>query len=190
MMILLKLYVMFFITGIFGFGGGYAMLPLIYQRAQEFGQMSAQEFSDLVALSQVTPGPVSVNAATYVGYNFAGLPGAAIATLGIATPSFILVLLVMSFMDKYYKRIGVQGVMNGIKPATVGLIASAAFFIGETVMVNSMVLPMTTIAAIFEYLNVLPFLIFIGTIILIAKYKVNPIIITILMGSIGAALCG
>src|SRR5665648_1181636 len=68
-MVLLNLYVMFFSIGIFGFGGGYAMLPLIFQRVQEFGQMSAQEFSDLVALSQVTPGPVSVNAATYVGYN-------------------------------------------------------------------------------------------------------------------------
>ena len=189
-MVFLNLYMMFFITGLFGFGGGYAMLPLIFQRVQEFGQMSAQEFSNLVALSQVTPGPVSVNAATYVGYNFAGLPGAAIATLGIATPSFILVLLVMSFMDKYYNRKGVQGVMNGIKPATAGLIGAAAFFIGKTVMVNSQVLPVSTIAQVFEYLNVLPFIIFICTIILIAKYKVNPIIITLIMGSIGAFLCG
>ncbi|HZK60574.1 MAG TPA: chromate transporter [Anaerovoracaceae bacterium] len=189
-MVLLNLYVMFFSIGIFGFGGGYAMLPLIFQRVQEFGQMSAQEFSNLVALSQVTPGPVSVNAATYVGYNYAGLLGAVAATLGIATPSFLLVIVVMSFMDKYYKSKGIQGVMNGIRPATVGLIASAAFFIGRTVMVNSQVLPVSTFAGIFEYLNVLPFIIFICTIILIAKYKVNPIIITLVMGIIGAVLCG
>lgn len=189
-MVLLNLYVMFFSIGIFGFGGGYAMLPLIFQRVQEFGQMSAQEFSDLVALSQVTPGPVSVNAATYVGYNYAGMPGAVAATLGIATPSFILVIVVMSFMDKYYKSKGIQGVMNGIKPATVGLIASAAFFIGQTVMVNSQILPVSTFTGIFEYLNVLPFIMFICTIIMIAKFKINPIIITLVMGIIGAMLCG
>lgn len=190
MMVLLNLYIMFFSIGLFGFGGGYAMLPLIFQRVQEFGQMSEQEFSNLVALSQVTPGPVSVNAATYVGYNFAGLPGAIAATLGIATPSFILVVLAMTFMDKYYKRKGIQGVMNGIKPATVGLIGSAAFFIGQTVMVNSQVLPLRDFASLVDYLNVLPFIIFICTIILIAKYKVNPIVITIGMGIIGAVLCG
>ena len=189
-MVLLNLYVMFFSIGIFGFGGGYAMLPLIFQRVQEFGQMSAQEFSDLVALSQVTPGPVSVNAATYVGYNYAGMPGAVAATLGIATPSFILVIVVMSFMDKYYKSKGIQGVMNGIKPATVGLIASAAFFIGQTVMVNSQVLPVSRFAGIFDYLNVLPFIMFICTITMIAKFKINPIIITLVMGIIGAMLCG
>ncbi|MBK5246724.1 MAG: chromate transporter [Peptostreptococcaceae bacterium] len=189
-MILLNLYVMFFTIGIFGFGGGYAMLPLIFQRVQEFGQMSAQEFSNLVALSQVTPGPISVNAATYVGFNYAGFPGAAAATLGIATPSFILVIAVMSFMDKYYKNKGVQGVMNGIRPATVGLIASAVIFIGQTVIVNSKVLPLVALSEVFEYLNVLPFIMFICTIILIAKFKVSPIIIILVMGIIGAVLCG
>ena len=93
------LFTMFFRIGLFSFGGGLAMLPLIFQSVQDFGVMSAQEFSDLVALSQVTPGPVAVNAATYVGFNYSGFAGAAIATLGVCLPSFILMLLVMKFID-------------------------------------------------------------------------------------------
>lgn len=191
-MVIINLYTMFFTIGLFGFGGGYAMLPLIFQKVQEFGQMSQQEFSNLVALSQVTPGPVAVNAATYVGYNYAGFPGAIAATLGVATPSVVLVLIVMTFMDKYYDSKGLQGVMNGIKPATVGLIASAAVFIGQTTIVNSSALKFDSfsISMLAEYLNVLPFIIFVGTIILIAKFKVSPIKITVLMGVIGAILCG
>ncbi len=71
---ILNLFVLFFRIGLFSFGGGYAMLPLIYQGIQEFGFMSAEEFSRLVALSQVTPGPIAINAATYVGYQYAGVP--------------------------------------------------------------------------------------------------------------------
>jgi chromate transporter len=189
-MVLLNLYFMFFAIGIFGFGGGYAILPLIFQKVQEFGQMSAQEFSNLVALSQVTPGPLSVNAATYVGFNYAGFPGAVVATLGIATPSFILVIAAMAFMDKYYKNKGVQGALNGIRPATVGLIAAAVIFIGQTVIVNSQAIPILTFAEVLDYLNVLPFIMFVCTIILIAKFKISPIIIILSMGIIGALLCG
>jgi len=190
MMVLVNLYGMFFVIGLFGFGGGYAMLPLIFQRVQEFGAMSQEEFSNLVALSQVTPGPVAINAATYVGYNYAGLLGAFVATLGIATPSFFLVLMVMAFMDKYYHNQGLQGVLWGIKPATVGLIASAAVFVGQTSIVNGPLLSVATFSMGWDYLNVLPFIIFICTIIMIAKFKISPIIITVLMGIIGAVLCG
>ena len=85
-MIYLYLFTMFFRIGLFSFGGGLAMLPLIFQSVQDFGIMTSQEFSDLVALSQVTPGPVAVNAATYVGFNYSGLPGALTATLGVCLP--------------------------------------------------------------------------------------------------------
>ena len=86
-MIYITLFVMFFRIGLFSFGGGLAMLPLIFQSVKDFGMMTASEFSDLVALSQVTPGPIAVNAATYVGFNGAGIPGALAATLGVALPS-------------------------------------------------------------------------------------------------------
>ena len=99
-MIYLYLFTMFFRIGLFSFGGGLAMLPLIFQSVQDFGIMTSQEFSDLVALSQVTPGPVAVNAATYVGFNYSGLPGALTATLGVCLPSFVLMLIVMKFIEQ------------------------------------------------------------------------------------------
>lgn len=189
-MMYLHLYIVFFTIGLFGFGGGYAMLPLIFQSVQEFGFMSASEFSNLVALSQVTPGPVSVNAATYVGFHYGGLAGATVATLAIATPSFLLVLTVMKFMDKYSHSQGLQNIMKGIKPATAGLILAAAIFISQTAIFNGPVDKLLTLTNPLDYLNILPLLIFLCTILLVAKFKMNPIFITILMGIAGAVLCG
>ena len=102
-MIYVTLFVMFFRIGLFSFGGGLAMLPLIFQSVKDFGMMTASEFSDLVALSQVTPGPIAVNAATYVGFNGAGIPGALAATLGVALPSFIPVSY--THLDVYKRQI-------------------------------------------------------------------------------------
>lgn len=123
-----SLFIMFFRIGLFSFGGGYAMLPLIFQSVQTFGIMTADEFSRLVALSQVTPGPIAVNAATYVGFNHAGFWGAFFATLGVALPSFILIISVMIFMKKFQNSKGLEAVLYGVRPATVALIASAVFF--------------------------------------------------------------
>ena len=80
---MIRLFLVFFKVGIFGYGGGLAMLPLIFQSVQDFGFMTAHEFSDLVALSQVTSGAIAVNAATFVGIHYAGIPGALLATLGV-----------------------------------------------------------------------------------------------------------
>lgn len=186
----INLYIVFFTIGLFGFGGGYAMLPLIFQSVQDFGLMSGEEFSNLVALSQVTPGPVSVNAATYVGYNYLGISGASVATLAIATPSFFLVIIVMKFMDKYYHCKGIQAAMSGIRPAVAGLIFSAAVFISKTTLVNGNFFTKDLLYNPLDYLNVLPLIVFVGTIIMIAKFKINPIIITLIMGTLGAVICG
>lgn len=189
-MALFNLLFMFFRIGLFSFGGGYAMLPLIFQSVQDFGFMSAEEFSRLVALSQVTPGPVAVNAATYVGFNYAGFPGAVFATIGVAMPSFLLVILVMNFIEKFKDSQSLNSVFAGIRPATVGLIASAAVFIGETSIFKG---PLTLTSLDFiknfmGYINVLPCILFIGTIILGAGCKISPIKITILAGIVGALL--
>ncbi len=189
-MIYLYLFTMFFRIGIFSFGGGLAMLPLIFQSVQDFGIMTAGEFSNLVALSQVTPGPIAVNAATYVGLNYGGLPGAAAATLGVCLPSFVLMLLVMKCMEKFKESKGMEGAFLGIRPVTVGLIAAAVIFVSDTVLVKGQLLS----AKIFQdpagYINVIPCLIFVVTLILAGKFKVSPIKITILMAIVGAILCG
>lgn len=188
-MIFVYLFSMFFKIGLFGFGGGLAMLPLIFQSVQNFGIMTAREFSNLVALSQVTPGPIAVNAATYVGFNYAGLAGAAVATLGVCLPSFVLVLIVMKFMEKFKESKGMEGAFLGIRPVTVGLIGAAAIFVAETSLVNGDIFS----ADIFtdpSYINPIPCGIFVLTLILAGGFKVSPIKITILMAVVGALLCG
>lgn len=189
-MIYVYLFSMFFRIGIFSFGGGLAMLPLIFQSVQDFGVMSAQEFSDLVALSQVTPGPIAVNAATYIGFNYAGLLGSVIATLGVCIPSFALILVVMKFMEKFKESKGLEGAFLGIRPVTVGLIGAAAVFVAETSLVKGELLSMRFLQNPAEYINVIPCVIFAVTLVLAGKFKLSPIKITILMGIVGAVLCG
>ena len=174
-MIYVKLFLVFARIGLFGFGGGMAMLPIIYQGAKEFQLMEADEFSNLVAISQVTPGPIAVNAATYVGYNCAGAPGALVATLGVGLPSFILVLLVCYFIDRFKNSHLIENAFSGIRPVTTGLIAAAAVFIGQTVFLS---------------LNPIPIAIFCGSVLLVGKWKVSPILVMIGAGIIGALLCG
>ena len=114
-MILIRLLLLFFRIGLFSFGGGYAMLPLIYQGANELTGMTAEEFSRLVALSQVTPGPVAINAATYVGYQYAGIPGATAATVGVVLPSVLLVFIVSLFLVKFRESDAMKAVLSGNK---------------------------------------------------------------------------
>ncbi len=133
-MVYVYLFIIFFKVGIIGFGGGYAILTLIFQDIQTFGIMSPHEFANLVALSQVTPGPIAINAVTYVGYNVAGIPGAILATIAVSLPSFILCMLVLLFLDKFKTNSYVTALLAGIRPATVGLMASAFLFMAQTAM--------------------------------------------------------
>ncbi|MCI8630760.1 MAG: chromate transporter [Firmicutes bacterium] len=174
---LLTLFTMFFKIGAFSFGGGYAMLPLIFQTVEKSGFMTADALADLVPLSQVTPGPVAVNAATYVGFNAGGVLGAACSTIGVALPSFVLIIIVSSFLNKFHESRIVTGVFSGIRPITAGLIASAVIVIGKTVIVTG------------THINIIPAVIFVISFILAAKFKLSPIKITLIMAAIGVFAC-
>ena len=150
--------------------------------------MTASEFSDLVALSQVTPGPIAVNAATYVGFNGAGIPGALAATLGVALPSFILILIVVQFLERFQESRGIQGAFLGIRPVTVGLIA--VLFVGETVLVNGPIISAKLFTEGVSYFNVIPVMLCAATLLLSGVFKVKPITLMIVMGAAGALLCG
>ena len=189
-MIFVYLFSVFFRIGIFSFGGGLAMLPLIFQSVQDFGFMSAEDFSNLVALSQITPGPIAVNAATFVGYNYAGIPGAAVATLGVSLPAFLIMLIVMKCLDKFYSSTVLQGALSGIRPVTVGLIAAAVVFVAENVLVKGELFATELITDFTDYINFIPCLIFAATLILAGKFKMNPIMICVIMGVTGVILCG
>lgn len=127
-MIYLQLFYTFFKIGLFGFGGGYAMLSMIQgEVVTRYDWVSTQEFTDIVAISQSTPGPIGINAATYVGFTATGsIWGSVIATFAVVLPSFILMLTISKFFLKYQKHPAVEAVFCGLRPAVVGLLASAA----------------------------------------------------------------
>ena len=135
-MILLELFWVFFLIGAFTFGGGYAMIAMIQQQVVSRGWMATEQLIDFVAIAESTPGPIAVNMATFVGAELGGVLGAACATLGVVLPSFVVILIVARCFRAFCESKWVKGVMSGLKPAVVGLIASAAVTIGTTVFVT------------------------------------------------------
>lgn len=131
MVIYLQLFITYFKIGLFGFGGGYAMLSLIQDEVvKNHAWLTQQEFTDIVALSQVTPGPIGINSATYIGYTVTGsVWGAIVATVAVCLPSFIIVLSIAHAYQKFRSNKYVDAVFLGLRPATVGLIAAAALLL-------------------------------------------------------------
>ena len=186
MVTILKLAYVFFKVGLFGFGGGYAILPMIFQEIQKFGMMSAAEFSNLVALSQMTPGPIAINASTYVGYKAAGMAGAIVATLAVIVPSFIIINIVIAFLNKFRTSPVITAVLRGIKPATVGLIASAVIFFSQTSIFKEGISISEIVKKPLDYISLPAVFIFALTILLTKKFKIGPITMTVLAAVIGA----
>ena len=131
----LKLIWAYLKIGLFGFGGGYAMLSLIQREVVDSGWITSQMFTDIVAISQMTPGPIGINSATYVGYevmtgatglHWMGILGSLVATLALILPSFIIVLLIVRFYTKFRDSTLYEGTMGWLRPTVVGLIAAAA----------------------------------------------------------------
>jgi chromate transporter len=126
--LIIKLLLVFAKIGAFSIGGGYAMLPFIQKEVMEKNAwLTMQEYSDILAISQMTPGPVAINSATFVGYKLAGFFGSVAATLGVVIPSFLMILLIASFFVKIYEKPTAKAVFKGIRPAVLGLLAAAAY---------------------------------------------------------------
>lgn len=126
----LKLIWAYLKIGLFGFGGGYAMLSLIQREVVDSGWISATTFTDIVAISQMTPGPIGVNSATYIGYTMAGSAwGSVVATLAVILPPYLLVLYASHFLRQHHDSLVVRGAFAGLRPVIVGLIASAALML-------------------------------------------------------------
>lgn len=125
MSIFFELFITFFKIGLFTFGGGYAMLPLIQKEVLNHGWMEIEEIINFIAVSESTPGPFAINCATYVGMETGGVLGAVCATLGVVLPSFIVILCVARFYKKFKESKIVSSVMTGLRPAVIGLIGSA-----------------------------------------------------------------
>lgn len=188
-MIYLDIFWSFFQIGLFSFGGGYAALPLIENQVLEVHQwLTISEFADLLTISQMTPGPIALNASTFVGTKVAGILGAIVATIGCVTPSCIIVLILSYFYFKYKNLSSIQGILKGLRPAVVSLITSAglsilllAIFKNEDTNLFNMTLTDLNISSII--------MVAIGLFIL-RKYKTDPILVMIGTGIIGILIYG
>ncbi|MDR3061828.1 MAG: chromate transporter [Dysgonamonadaceae bacterium] len=173
-MIYLQLFISYFKIGLFGFGGGYAMLSLIqHEVVEQYGWISQQEFTDIVAISQMTPGPIGINSATYIGYSATNnILGSFIATFAVCLPSFIILLIIAGAFVKFRTNRYVDDAFKGLRPATVGLIASAALLLMNPE----------------NFIDHKSIIIFIAAFVLTMFYKVHPILMIILAGISGLLL--
>ncbi|GEK90462.1 chromate transporter [Alkalibacterium kapii] len=180
-MIYLNLLFSFFQIGLLSFGGGYAALPLIEQELiHDQGWITNQQFIDVLTLSEMTPGPIAINAATFSGNQIAGILGGAVATVGVTLPSVIIVQLLAYFYFKYKNIEMVQGIIQGLRPAVVALIASAGLTIFLTAMFGHSDWPIDL-----TELNYVSVIFFAIAIFFLRKFKASPIHVIILTGILG-----
>ena len=129
-MIYLQLFISYLKIGFFGFGGGYAMLSLIqHEIVEEQGWITVSQFADIVAISQMTPGPIAINSATYIGYTIGGFWGSVVATVAVCLPALTVMLALTKFFLKLKDNRYVHGIITGMRPVVVGMIAAAALLL-------------------------------------------------------------
>ena len=176
-MIYLQLFLSYLKIGFFGFGGGYAMLSLIQNEiVEQRGWLTATQFADIVAVSQITPGPIAINSATYIGYTVAGFGGSVIATFAVCLPSLTLMLLLTRLFIRYRENRYIRMVVKAVTPVVVGMIASAA-----------LLLMFPRSGANDNFTDIWSWILFFA--VLYGSYrKVNPIVMIILSAIVGVAI--
>ena len=169
-MIYLNLFWEFMKIGAFTFGGGYAMIPLIEKEiVNKYQWLTMKQFTDLIAIAEMTPGPMAVNSATLVGYKIAKFWGAVVSTVGVVLPSFLVIWAIASVFSQFQNNPTVQAAFRGLRPAVLGLIIVAAISISKTSILS-------------EYKSIL---IVIGTVIALTIFKIHPILVLIISAITG-----
>lgn len=180
---LLELIWSFFQIGLFSIGGGYAAMPLIRSQIVDLNHwLTMEQFTDLITIAEMTPGPIAVNAATFVGIQVAGLPGALAATLGCVLPSCIIVSLLAWLYGKYRNLSVIHGILGGLRPAVVALIASAGLSILMTALWGG-----DHPASWLSDFRWVSFALFAVALFLLRWKKPNPIWVMLLCGALGVA---
>ena len=177
-MIYFQLVLSFLQIGAFSFGGGYAAMPLIQNQVVDLHHwLNLAEFTDLVTISQMTPGPIAINSATFVGTRIAGTPGALAATAGCVLPSCILVTLLARIYLKYRNLSIIQGVLQSLRPAVVAMIGAA----GVSILVTAF-WGLGGFTPDLQALNLRSVCIFLGALVLLIRFKMSPILVMVLSG--------
>ena len=172
-------------VGLFSVGGGYAAIPLIQEQIVNIHKlMTMEEFTDLITVAEMTPGPISINSATFVGMRIAGIPGVLICTVGCIIPSFCICLTLAHFYYKYRTVSGVQVVLGSLRPAVVALIASAG---ASILMLGLFQAELGDI--ILREVRVVELVIFVLSLLVLRKFKVSAITIILGSGVVGTIVC-
>lgn len=184
-MIILRLIYEFFKTGLFSVGGGLATLPFLYEMAEKNGWFTDQDILNLLAVSESTPGPIGINMSTYVGFITAGIPGAILASLALAAPSVIVILLVIRVLDKFKGSPVVDSVFKGLRPASIGLITAA--FLGvvqESLLYTDKFTGLSSIVSVVNWKGIaLAAILF----LIMKKWKKHPIVYIAIAAIVGIA---
>ena len=178
MRILLQLFFAFIQVGLFSVGGGYAAIPLIQNQIVDIhGLMTLPEFTDLITIAEMTPGPISINSATFVGMRLAGIPGVLLCTLGCILPSCIFVTVLAHFYLKYQKMAMLQGVLGSLRPAVVAMIFSAGLLILVPALFQS-----GAVSFLAGNFNIRMAVWFAIALFLLMKLKWDPVLVMVLTG--------
>ena len=191
-MILLRLYWEFFKTGLFALGGGMATVPFLQEMGARTGWFTGQMLADMIAVSESTPGPIGVNMATYVGWTTAGLPGGVLATLGLITPSFLVILLVARVLTAFRSNKTLDRAFYGMRPASTGLIAAAGVAVLRIVMLDEMAFAETgAVSALLNWRALALFFVIWGLTNLVPKVKTwHPVVFIALSSLVGVVVGG
>lgn len=169
MQLLIRLFLTFLKIGAFSFGGGYAMLPLIEREIVITNKwINYETFIDIIGISQITPGPIAINSATFVGYKIAGVPGSIFATLGVVSFSFLLVSIASKYMMKFKNSAFIKSSLMGMRPALIGLIVAAFISLSRE-----------------SYKDVKSIIIGLIIAALLLSKKINPILIIVIAALLG-----
>ena len=174
------LLISFFQIGLFSIGGGYATIPLIQEQVVDLHHwLNFQEFTDIITISQMTPGPIAVNTSTFVGLRIAGFPGAAVSTFGCVISGFCISLLLFCFFQKFKKSDRISDVLKGLRSTSIGLIISAA--------VTILIIAFCGVSdpKLIQSFQWIAAVIFLGAFFLLRKFKLNPILVMVLCGIVG-----
>ena len=185
-MTLLRLMLEFFKTGLFAVGGGLATLPFLYEISGNTGWFSHADIADMIAISESTPGAIGINMSTYAGFKTAGFPGGILATLSLAAPSVIIILIIAKFLNKFRDNPNVEGAFYGLRPASIAMITAAGLNVAKVALVNIPAFQASgSIADLF-----LPKAILLGVLIFIGQKKLNwsPILFIALSAVVGIIL--
>lgn len=175
------LFIRFLQIGLFSIGGGYAIIPLIQEQVvNSYNWLTLQEYTDIITISQMTPGPLVVNTASFVGIRILGIPGAIVATLGSILSGFIISILLYNFFKKYKDIDSISNILKGLRSSSVGLIASAASTIILIAFFESSSFNFKVVD-----INIIAIIVFMISLFLLRKYKLNPMSILVLTGIIG-----